>query len=311
MATSGLNSPALRIFRVVRLLRLSKLLRMLKSHPSLFLIIKSLESSIHTLMWSFVLILFVQVGSGLLLSNLLQTYLNDDSVDVDDRIAVFQYFGTFERTIVTMFEIAMANWVPSCRLLMKNLSTWFGIFYIVYRCMICFCIVRVVAAVFVTETKRIADADLELTARKRHMAKKEFLGHLSELFVELDHNGDGMLTRSEFDCLMEDETLAFFFNELDIPTKDLQGLFDMLDDGDGNIYLKEFFAGVQRVRGPARSIDIVTVLMSVRDISKQMESVMQGVAHLEGRPKSIPHQHQHRKMGWLGLDEPCERVKGA
>eukprot|EP00747_Dinoflagellata_sp_TGD_P125192 gnl/TRDRNA2_/TRDRNA2_174121_c1_seq2.p1 gnl/TRDRNA2_/TRDRNA2_174121_c1~~gnl/TRDRNA2_/TRDRNA2_174121_c1_seq2.p1 ORF type:complete len:346 (+),score=34.66 gnl/TRDRNA2_/TRDRNA2_174121_c1_seq2:107-1039(+) len=300
MATSGLNSPALRIFRVVRLLRLSKLLRMLKSHPSLFLIIKSLESSIHTLMWSFVLILFVQVGSGLLLSNLLQTYLNDDSVDVDDRIAVFQYFGTFERTIVTMFEIAMANWVPSCRLLMKNLSTWFGIFYIVYRCMICFCIVRVVAAVFICETKRIADADIELTARKRHAAKAEFLSHLYELFAELDVDGDGIITREEFDCLMTDETLNFLFNELDIATKDLRGLFDMLDDGDGEMYLSEFFSGVQRVRGPARSIDVVNLLMAVRDVSKQVESVRQDVAHLDPAPVE-------RKMSWLGLDEPCHR----
>ena len=37
------------------------------------------------------------------------------------RQKVFLYFGSFTRSMVTLFEITLGNWVPVCRTLMDNI----------------------------------------------------------------------------------------------------------------------------------------------------------------------------------------------
>lgn len=47
---------------------------------------------------------------------------------------VFLYYGTFSRTTLSMFEILFANWAPACRVLVENVSEWFSLFFLAYRC---------------------------------------------------------------------------------------------------------------------------------------------------------------------------------
>ena len=37
-------------------------------------------------------------------------------------------------------EILFANWSPPCRVLVDNVSEWFSIFFLVYRCIIGFAV---------------------------------------------------------------------------------------------------------------------------------------------------------------------------
>eukprot|EP00971_Amphidinium_carterae_P105934 2098200-Amphidinium_carterae.1 len=84
---------------------------------------------------------------GMLLFQLIRGYFDAETASQEElevKKEVFSYFGTFYRTIITMFEITLANWAPSCRLLIDNVSEWYGLFYILYRCMFCFAVVKVV-----------------------------------------------------------------------------------------------------------------------------------------------------------------------
>lgn len=47
--------------------------------------------------------------------------------DLKDKFElVYTYFGTFSRSLLTMFEITLANWPPVCRALTENVTEpWF------------------------------------------------------------------------------------------------------------------------------------------------------------------------------------------
>lgn len=49
---------------------------------------------------------------------------------------LFWLVPRFSRTFLTMFEIMFANWSPPCRVLMENMSEWFSIFFLAYRCVL-------------------------------------------------------------------------------------------------------------------------------------------------------------------------------
>merc|ERR1719456_2188851 len=104
------------------------------------------------------------------MSQLLSSYIAGVSATAEEdlvRKRAFTYWGNFTNTMLTMFEMTFANWVPSCRFLTENVSTWFGLVYIVYRCVFIFACMNVITAVFIGETNKAAAADDDLAMRKK------------------------------------------------------------------------------------------------------------------------------------------------
>ena len=65
-----------------------------------------------------------------------------------------------------------------------------------------------------------------------------------------------MIDADEFQQLLEHPQLQMWLHNLEVETTDLLGLFHILDDGDGEISLEEFEAGLMRIKGIARSFDL-------------------------------------------------------
>ena len=120
--TIGLNPTVIRLLRLGRLTRLLRILRVANRFDSLFLLLRSIRSSFGILWWSVSLLLIVQTISGMIFSQSLRDIIRDESFSEDVRRQVFLYWGTFSRTMLTMFEITIGNWVPSCRLLVDNVD---------------------------------------------------------------------------------------------------------------------------------------------------------------------------------------------
>jgi len=238
----------------------------MKTFDSLLLLVKSLTASFTALLWSFLLLVVVQVAVGIALAQTLRGFINGKG-DLEKQREVFEYFGTFTRSMVTMFESTVGNWIPPCRCLMENVSEAYGFFYIVYRCLFCFALVNVIRAVFITETSRVAQNDDQVAMLKKERMQQEYGEKLRDLFFELDDSGDGLITWQEFSQLLEDDVMKKYVSTLYLDVSDLAELFKLLDDGDGAISADEFCLGVARVKGPARSVDVV----SVHNMLKKLE----------------------------------------
>jgi len=254
------------IFRLIRVARLSRGLRFLKLSKvlaSLNILIRCIRASITILFWSLCLLMVIQCIIGMVASQFAQEYLVDLSNPKEKREELYKYYGTFTRAFITMFEIHMANWATPCRVFMETLGEVWGDFFVFYRCIMGFALMSVIGAVFVQQTMSVVQNDNDIMILKKQKEAEVYNKKLKTLFSLLDKDADRMLSRMEFDAIKEDTALKAWMSALDMEPADLEGLFDVLDTGDGMVSVEEFLLGASRIRGQAKSIDMAHLLSSV------------------------------------------------
>jgi len=259
--------------RLVRFAKFARIIRVMRSNrllESLKLLSASISASFNTLCLSLFVLLLIQSVAGMLLSQLVESYINDPSEPIEVRKQVFAYYGTFWRAIITMFEITFANWAPTCRLLIDNISESFGIFFLLHRCVVGFAMLSVIQAVFIQQTMKSAQSDEDFMVQQKAREKEVHANRLQSLFRKLDTSGDGVLSWPEFNSMLTDNNMRLFMNTLGVDAYDLELLFRMLEDGDGNINSDEFVEGMQRMKGPAQSLDMVNLLKIVGRIESKV-----------------------------------------
>eukprot|EP00913_Durusdinium_trenchii_P034784 g32538.t1 len=144
---------------------------------------KCIVASLRILFWSLVLLMIIQCSAGMTISYMLSDYMSDPArADESARYEVFRYYGTFSKTILTMFEVLFANWAPACRVLIDNArgtqtaesadecdtSRNGGT-----GCFVGFAVLNVVNAVFVQSTMKVALADDEIVANEKAQAQAD------------------------------------------------------------------------------------------------------------------------------------------
>eukprot|EP00438_Fugacium_kawagutii_P027995 Skav202946 [mRNA] locus=scaffold422:437215:438924:+ [translate_table: standard] len=264
----------LRIIRMGKLARATRLVTLNSVLSSLELLIKYLIASTHMLFWSFCLLTFIQCVAGILASTLCLEFMNNQENDESIRREVFLYYGTFTRTFLTMFEVLFANWGPPCRVLVENISEWFCVFFLIYRCVLGFAILNVVNAVFVQQTIKTASSDEELAYKQKERDIAMYTRKVKNLFFTLDTSGDGSIDQEEFSKLVKHPMLKFWMSQLELEYHDLLSLFEYLDNGDGEITLIEFIEGATRLRGSAKALDIWRMESKVEMLFEHLVEVL-------------------------------------
>jgi hypothetical protein len=276
------DPSVLRLMRLLRLGRVLKMMRVFHMFDALFLLIRSLKASMGVLFWSFTLLLFLQISSGMLIMQFVQPYITDASRPEAQRLEAFMYFGTFTKTMITMFEVTFANWVPACRSLMETIHEGFAAIFIVYRCMVAFAVIKVIAAVFLTETTRIVQGDSEMQIRRKNKFIHQQKTLVRAIFEEMDSSGDGMLTIIELQQALQDPVLNTWASTLELTFDDLANMFDIIDDGDGKVSIDEFLEGALHMKGAARGSDMAMVVKYARRIDRGVLAMRRNLCTLEG-----------------------------
>merc|ERR1719336_3259276 len=112
----------------------------------------AMSGSVSVLFWSVALLALVQMMLAFVLQQLLESYVLDETNALDKRLEVFMFYGTFARTMLTMFEITLGNWMPPCRALVENVSEWWMLFSLTHKLVIGFSVLSVITSVFIQET---------------------------------------------------------------------------------------------------------------------------------------------------------------
>eukprot|EP00434_Breviolum_minutum_P014696 symbB.v1.2.012960.t1/scaffold906.1/size153294/5 len=292
-----LNAVFFRLVRFGKLARTLRMMTMTSILSSLQLLTKCLTASIDMLFWTFCLLTFMQCVAGLAVSTLCRSFLIDNDHDIETRKEIFKYYGTFTRSLLTMFEVLFANWGPPCRLLVDNISEWFTMFFLLYRCVVGFAVLNVVSAVFVQQTMKMANSDEELAFRQKEKETASYARKVRKLFQHMDDSGDGALSLDEFAKLVQSPKLKFWMSQLELEYHDLLSLFEFMDNGDGQITLTEFIEGSTRLRGSAKALDVwrleTKVEVLFEEILKSLHKHNDGdiSSHVRAAFKNSPFKH--------------------
>lgn len=287
------NATTLRVFRVVKLARVVRIVRALRLFRGLRVLVHACGSFLPSLSWSMALLGLCMLSGGLLIGNLLQDYISDESQDPEWRLWVWQHYGTSYRSIYTMYEMTFAgNWGVYARPVLEHVSHAYVVFYVTYITFIVFAVIRVITAIFLRETLEAANNDAELMVQEGLRRKATYIHKLESIFNAIDESQDGLIDEDEMNELFMDTRVTTYLETLDIDVMQSSALFHLLANGDGQITCGDFIDGILRCKGPARAIDQIMMQKDVRLVAEQVRALTDSLENANVIPKK-----QH-KTSW-------------
>lgn len=263
------------ILRLVRLVKLSRFLKMFRMAGNLFvlsLIMKSVRTTFSTLCWAMLLLFMVKAVFGMLVSQLVYTFLTDPDADEEAKTAIYRYYGTFTRTMFTMFEVTHVNYSRAARVLTDNMDEGWAWFFVVYRVVVGFAVLQVIRAVFIQQVLKVATDDRDLLLLSRATERAKLVKKLSDVFSLIDVAGLGQVGPHEFVKVLHNSQVQTYLSSLDINPTHPEVLFKLLDtNSDGTVTAEEFIQGTASLRGAARGIDVAQALRLVRRLEHKID----------------------------------------
>jgi hypothetical protein len=262
----------------MRLVKLTKVLRVVRAmtlFQQLRILLVSISSSVGALFWSIIFMTFVQLLCSILMTQLLANTILDSDVPMEVRSHCFEYFGSFLRSMLTMFEITLApgTWSKVGRVLIFQVDYLYSWFFLAYGWIVTFAVTRVIGALFLKQTLQAADSDPEAAMVERERKRMREKRQLKSVFREADSDMSGSVGLDEFKAALEKPDVRTVLSMMEVDIADAELLFYILDNGNGTMDLDEFTAGVLRIRGPAKSVDTVALLAFQGRIQKRLSSL--------------------------------------
>jgi Ca2+-binding EF-hand superfamily protein len=305
-----IDAQALRLLRLIRLIRLLRILRSLEALDVLYIMATAIRGLGRILLWAVVLLALLQCACALFLTQFLHaSYFVDVSAanlspaELEMHQKLFEYFGTFTRCVLSMFELTLANWPPVTRLLSEEVSEWFMFFCLVHKLTIGFAVMGVITGVILQETFKVAATDDYIMVRQKKRTADVTKKKMTQLFNALDTQGDGELELEEFESIAQDPEVKTWLASMDIETDDLECLFRLIDfDNSGSIGVEEMIQRIPRIKGAARSIDVLVMRTKLNEVMGMVEKLL-GLkqqkldrVNLGGSYKVVPNANQIGQM---------------
>lgn len=272
----------LRVFKALRVVRVITLFEPLRD------IVDSFVASLSALVWSMVVLFMVQMIAALVLCETLHQYVVDDSNDLETRLWVNERYGSYFKSMYTLFEITLSGgWPNYARQLVMHVNVVYAVFFIVYVTLINFALLRVITALFIKETLQLASNDTYRSVQKKIKKAASFRSKMHALFEEADIDGDQRISQGEFWKFLNSPGVVEYLSVLDVDVHDAEHLFDVLDDGDGHISIDEFCSGIARVKGAARSMDLVSLMHDTFIIQQQCRNILKALSAQSSHSKYL------------------------
>ncbi|CAK9033230.1 Voltage-dependent T-type calcium channel subunit alpha-1I (Voltage-gated calcium channel subunit alpha Cav3.3) (Ca(v)3.3) [Durusdinium trenchii] len=278
------NSQILRLFRIFRLFRLLRLVRRIQQFDHLFMMTTAIRGSVGILAWTSAVLFVVHLLLALLVQqSLFYFYFEDENITREDKMQIFEYFGTFTRALLTFFELTLANFAVPTRVMVEKVTEWCMVFCIMHKLTVGFAVIGVINGVLMQETFKVAQADDLVMLRTRQKAVATHVDKMRQFFEEADTSKDGRIDFQEFEAIMQNKEVKIWLSAMELDVRDVRQLFDLLDrtgDSDGTLSAEELVMGIAKLRGPARSIDINAVMFHQEKFEKELENMKNDLQRL-------------------------------
>ncbi|OLP89086.1 hypothetical protein AK812_SmicGene29504 [Symbiodinium microadriaticum] len=223
------------------------------------------------------LAVFMCMGA-LILGNLLQDFIKDETRLLEDRLWVWNRYGTTYRAFYTLYEITFAgNWPSNVRPILEKVSHAYVIFYFLYVTIIVFAVIRVISAIFLKDTLDEANNDAQHLVLDRLRKREAYVERLEGLFnAIIDDEGReaGILTEKRLAEILANPRVKAYFSTLEIDVQEGAALFHLLDNGHGEVTLDDFISGIMRCKGAARAIDTFALQNDVKQLDAKLQKLL-------------------------------------
>eukprot|EP00929_Paragymnodinium_shiwhaense_P037924 TRINITY_DN20118_c0_g1_i3.p1 TRINITY_DN20118_c0_g1~~TRINITY_DN20118_c0_g1_i3.p1 ORF type:complete len:739 (-),score=98.43 TRINITY_DN20118_c0_g1_i3:453-2669(-) len=265
-----------RLFRVARLMRLLRIVRAFPVFDLLTLLVRAVPACAPAILWSAALLILVMMSTGLFVSYSVDGGYANENIELEKRLKLYEYFGTFTRSFVSVHEVTFGNWAPIARLLTEELGEAWNAFFLLYRFFIGFGLLLVVRGVILTETMKCAQSDDEVMIMQRSRQMREHSARMEKFFHEADTSEDGYVTIDEFKEVLSDGRVHAWLSAQDIDIKDAELVFHLVAQGpDARLSAPELMCGLSRLKGSAKSMDMFAMGYVLNRVDRRLQQLHQ------------------------------------
>jgi len=273
---SGGNG-ALGTLSVLRALRLARVVRMFQKIPAFreaWMLIQGLGHSVRTLFWTFVVIgimtyVFAIVGLTTMVPSIKEAM--ESPADPTAQALAEQLWplvGGLDRFMYTLVQGLLGDSFHAITRNILYIVSWSWIYFYAYIGIAVIVMMNLVTAIIVDNALTRSKIDEENEKKVQENIRSKELQDLRNMFGLMDTDGSGTLNWEEFKSSFKDSEMRQKWAVLDFRPQECKELFDLLDDGDGEIETVEFFEGLARMKGVAQSKDIYRVQKAVNRIAE-------------------------------------------
>jgi len=240
----------------------------------MWILIHGLTTSFVPLLWTLVIAFCV-----LYVFAIAATEFIGRSPSFEDHEEAQAMFGNFYRSMFTMVQlITMDTYGDLVVRPMMKVEPWLALFFVFFITVGVFIVMNLVTAIIVENAFSIVREDTESQAKEIENKKKNELRMLSDLFMEIDMDGSGELSKDELFSSMKNKKVKQMLDTLEMQVSELLEIWDVLDDGDGLLTIKEFTDGIRRMKGEAKAKDIADVIKKLRVTDRKHLELQQQAA---------------------------------
>jgi len=200
-----------------------------------------------------------------------------------------EYFGTVARSMYTLFQmITLESWSSGIARHVVTNQTEMMLFFLVFLLFSHYGLLNLVVGVIVENTLSNARNNEDKIKQEQDKEQKRTLEHLKDIFKLADEDGSGDLDRGEFFRCLSNPEVEKKMKLIKLPIAEAKNLFSVLDaDGQGSLSIDEFIGGCLRLKGSAKSKDLLSVQIQVESLAKKMDDLESTLTQNERKMEAL------------------------
>jgi len=269
--SSSTNFNVMRIVRMVRLVRIVRSYRVLRMLGEVRAIVWSVGTSFKPLLGA----MLVLIGVIYLMAVYLVDTCNAYRVSMESTDAGFQplgnYFGSVGGGMLTLWQAMTGglDWASVMSPLLEHTSPIAVAIFLFYIAFSLLALLNLITGVFVE------------SAVKRGKEDKDnyLVQYVRGVFKKMEQTNARVITWEDFQASLDTNEMKELFKAMDLDISEAHCVFKILDlDDDGALDADEFLSGCLRLRGPAKTLDVLVLMREIRSMQNQI------MEHMEGAP---------------------------
>merc|ERR1712032_557973 len=256
---------SLRLFRIAKVLRV---LRVVKAFKELQVMLNCILGSFMSMIWSVLMLGIMYYMFSLVL--VLQTgiYLSDDlSANNDDLLT---FFGSVRAGMWTLFKATFGGddwslyYAEVEKLGMLAAVVWF--IFVVFTQI---ALMNILTGIFVESALQHANGDAQTQALKHEEKSLEDAFELVRMCKEWDNDESNTISKTEFQRMAKSEEFSRYMRFIGLDISNITAFFDLISGPeDEAVSIETFVAGCMRLRGFAKSSDLLTLMLDLGKLKK-------------------------------------------
>jgi len=264
--SGGANITWIRVLRLLKMLKMLRVIRVMKFFRELRIMLSSIVGSLRILFWSIMMLGLIMYIFGICFLQAVTAHLAETSQAELDKTSIEEdiltNWGSVEISMRTLLmAITGGNDWKDLAAPLWQVGPHYYAFFLLYIAFIVFAVMNVLTGIFVDQAIRLAALDRDNVIQEALEKEAAFARNMQELFATVDSDINHKITWHEFKKHINDPKVQSYFAAMELDVSDAKQLFTLLDnDGSNTIEIREFIEGCSRLKGGAKSMDLLTLM---------------------------------------------------